>query len=318
MSFEHPLAFLLLLLPLVARRLLPPRVAATGALRVPPAIAAQVSQTASSVRRTRVQKALPALIWICLLLALAGPRQMRTLDLQLASGRDIMLALDLSGSMEKTDFDLDGDRISRLDAVKRVAARFVEGRDGDRIGLVIFGDTAYVAAPLTHDTGSVARAVNEAVLGISGRSTAISDGLGLSLRRLRASEARSRVVILFSDGVDTTGTVAPDEVATIARDLGIRVHTIALGPDDLETVPAARDAVDAATLRQIAERSGGRMFRVRTMDELRAVTASIDALEPSPSSAPPTRVWQEYWIWPAAGAFALSLGALALARRRQV
>lgn len=315
MSFAFPLAFLLLLLPFVARRLLPPRVPATGAVRVPPAIAGQVTEVGGLVSRSRAQRALPPLIWICLVLALAGPRAMETLDLKLASGRDIVLALDLSGSMEKQDFSLDGQLIARLDAVKRVASGFVESREGDRLGLVVFGDRAYVAAPLTHDVRSVAQVVNGTVIGISGNSTAISDGLGLALRRLRASDAKSRVVILFSDGVDTTGTVAPEDVAAMAHDLGIRVHTIALGPDDLESSPTARDAVDAATLRLIADKSGGQMFRVRTLNELEAVTVAIDALEPSPSNAPPTRIWREYWFWPAGTAFLLSLAALGMTWR---
>lgn len=315
MSLEAPLVLLLLPLPLLARYLLPRRRLATAALRVPAAIAAEVRPAPVSLRRSRLQRALPALIWVSLLLALAGPGDMRTLQRQLASGRDIMLALDLSGSMEREDFDLDGRRISRLEAVKQVASGFAESRAGDRLGLVVFGDRAYVAAPPTHDTVSVARAIDEAVIGISGKSTAISDGLGLALRRLRGSDAKSRVVILFSDGVDTTGDVAPEDVADLAKGLDIRVHTIALGPDDLESNPAARDAVDSATLRLIAEESGGEMFRVHDMTELEAVANAIDALEPSPSKAPPLRVWQGWWIWPAALAFALSLLALALSPR---
>ncbi|SFR12341.1 VWA domain-containing protein [Poseidonocella sedimentorum] len=315
MSLEHPLILGLLLLPLFARRLLPPVAAPTGALHVPPAIAAGLRPGRAARHRSRLLQLLGWLVWACLLLALAGPRAMETHDLRLASGRDIILALDLSGSMETEDFDLDGQRVSRLDAVKQVAAGFIEGREGDRVGLVVFGDRAFVAAPLTHDTASVARAVLGATIGISGKSTAISDGLGLALRRLRGSEATSRVVILLSDGVDTTGTVAPRDVATMAQELGIRVHTIALGPDDLESRPAARDAVDAATLREVAELSGGEMFRVRGMDALRQVTRAIDALEPSPASAPPLQVWRDYWTWPAGAALALSLLALGLTRR---
>ena len=315
MSWAHPFVFLLLPLPFLALRLLSPRLAATGALRVPPAIAAKVVPAAASVHRTRLQRLIPPMIWLCLILVLAGPGEMRTLQHQLASGRDIMLALDLSGSMEKEDFDLDGQRISRLDAVKQVGSRFVEGRAGDRLGLVVFGDRAYVATPLTHDTASVARTVNEAVIGVSGKSTAISDGLGLAMRRLRVSDAKTRVVVLFSDGVDTTGSVAPEDVAALADGMDIRIHTIALGPDDLESNPAARDAVDAETLRLIAQQSGGRMFRVRDMAQLQAVVAVIDALEPSPSKAPPVRVWHDYWTWPAAVAFVLSLIALALSPR---
>ncbi len=315
MTFDHPALLLLLPLPVAAFFMLPPRAAMTGALRVPPAIAAGIVPAPRSVHRSRMQRLLPAVIWFCIVVALAGPGEMRTLQHQLVSGRDIMLALDLSGSMEKEDFDLDGQRTSRLDAVKRVGAQFVEGRAGDRVGLVVFGDRAYVATPLTSDTASVARAVTESVIGISGKSTAISDGLGLALRRLGASDASSRVVVLFSDGVDTTGSVAPEDVAVLSDGMDIRIHTIALGPDDLESNPGAHDAVDAATLRLIAEESGGRMFRVRNAAELQAVMAAIDALEPSPSKAPPVRLWHSYWVWPASAAFACAFLALALSRK---
>jgi Ca-activated chloride channel family protein len=123
------------------------------------------------------------------------------------------------------------------------------------------------------------------------------------------------VVILLSDGVDTTGSVDPAAAAAIAKTLGVRIHTIALGPDDLETAPQSRDAVDAATLRAIAENSGGRMFRVHDVEELAAVGDAINALEPSPSSAPPMRVWRDFWTWPAGAAFALTMLALGLGRR---
>lgn len=315
MTFDHPIILLLLPLPLAAFRLLPARIAITGALRVPPAVAADVVPASSTVHRSRLQRLIPLLIWFALVPALADPGEMRTLQHQLASGRAIMLALDLSGSMEKEDFDLDGQRISRLDAVKRVSAHFVEGRTGDRVGVVVFGDRAYVATPLTNDTISVGRAVKEAVIGVSGKSTAISDGLGLALRRLQRSDAKSRVVVLFSDGVDTTGSVAPEDVAGLAEGMGIRIHTIALGPDDLESNPDARDAVDSATLRLIAETSGGRMFRVHDMSELQSVVAAIDELEPSPSMSPPVRIWHSYWIWPTSVAFAFTLLGLALSRR---
>lgn len=315
MSFAAPLALLLLALPLAARLLLSPRRSGIEAIYVPPVIAARMAPERAAVAKDRALRWAPALIWTLFVVALAGPRQMETLDVLPASGRDVMLAIDLSGSMEKEDFDLDGLRVSRLGAVKQVAGRFVEGRAGDRVGLVVFGDEAYVAAPLTHDVQAVRRSIEEASIGISGRSTAISDGLGLALKRLEASDAKSRVVILLSDGVDTTGTVAPAEAAAMAEALGVRVHTIALGPDDLETAPRVRDAVDSATLRSIAEASGGTMFRVHDTEELRRVAEAIDALEPSPSKAPPLRAWRDYWIWPAAAGVLCSLLLLGLGRR---
>ncbi|TGN31871.1 VWA domain-containing protein, partial [Paracoccus liaowanqingii] len=172
---------------------------------------------------------LAALAWVLLVLALAGPRIERQADVIPASGRDIVLALDLSGSMEQQDFILDGQPVSRLDAVKQTARAFVAGRTGDRIGLVIFGGRAYVAAPLTYDMGAVVQAIDEAQIGISGRGTAIADGLGLAIRRLDGSEAPSRVVVLLSDGVDTSGSVPAIEAARLAAAHGLRVHTIALG-----------------------------------------------------------------------------------------
>lgn len=318
MSFALPLVFLLLPLPLAAYYLLPPRRIGSGAVRLPPAVAATVRPETANGIRGRTLRWMPAVIWLLLIVALSGPREMRTLDVLPASGRDILLAIDLSGSMKKEDFDLGGERISRLDAVKQVAARFVRGRNGDRVGLIVFGDRAYVAAPMSHDVESVARAIETAVIGISGNSTAISDGLGLAMKRLRDSDAKSRVVILLSDGIDTTGTVAPVDAAAVAETLGIRIHTIALGPDDLESQPTSRDAVDSATLREIAVQSGGEMFRVRDTEALRAVAEAIDALEPSPSRAPPLRVWKDYWPWPAGAALVLAVFLLAVGRRAEV
>ena len=315
MSLAEPLILLLLPLPLLVRLVLPVARDGPEAVSVPNTIAdAMVSERVQAAGE-QIARALPLLIWTLIVLALAGPRDMRTLDVLPASGRDIMLALDLSGSMKKEDFDLAGERLSRLDAVKRVTTDFVKDRVGDRVGLVVFGERAYVASPLTHDVAAVASEVEGATIGISGTSTAISDGLGLALKRLSSSAAKSSVVILLSDGVDTSGTVDPAGVASVAKALGVRIYTIALGPDDLETEPQSNDAVDAATLREIAEASGGRMFRVRNADALVAVGDALNALEPSPSSAPPLRVWREFWIWPAGAALALAMVALLLRRR---
>ncbi len=293
MSFGWPLALLLLPLPWLMR-LLPPA-AARGGLRVPAHLLAGVGPGAATGRHTL----LAALAWAALVVALAGPQISRTSDILPASGRDIALVIDLSGSMQKEDFQLDGQPISRLDAVKRTAAGFVAARRGDRIGLVIFGDRAYFAQPLTFDVNAVARAIDEAQIGISGRATAISDGLGLAMKRLAASDAPTRVVVLLSDGVDTSGKVQAVDAARLAASHGIRIHTIALGPQDLENQPQSRDAVDTRTLREVAELSGGTTFRVRGMDDLTAMAATLDRLEPNPGQRPPMRYWQSLWVWPA-------------------
>lgn len=306
-GFALPFAFLLLPLPLLAMRLLPGREAATGALVLPESLARALPSAAQGGVRVRARRAVPLLLWLCLITALAGPQRLEAVAALPVSGRDLMLAIDLSGSMEQEDFTLDGVTVSRLDAVKAVGRRFVSGRGGDRVGLVLFAEKAYVATPLTFDVAAVSRAVDEAAIGISGRSTSIAGGLGIALKRLEKGDARSRVVILLSDGADTSGNVLPADVAKLARRLGIRVYTIALGPEDQETRPNDPDAVDSATLRLIAEESGGRTFRVKDTADLQAVTAAIDRLEASGLDRPPATVRRDLWIYPAMAAFACSL-----------
>ena len=308
-DFAFPIPFLLAPLPLLVR-LLPPRGAGGQALYLPPAIAAAAGRVAS--RGLDRPGLLLAAFWLVLVAAAAGPQRLVEVPDRTASGRDIVLALDLSGSMAIEDFSLDGETASRLDAVKRVATRFVEARRGDRIGVVIFADRAYVAAPLTWDLTAVARAIDSAEIGLTGRSTAISDRLGLALKRILAEPARSRVILLLSDGRDTAARLDPQEFARLAAENGVRVHTIALGPEDLEERPASRD-VDIATLRAIAGTSGGKTWRVRDMADLEAMAAELDRLEPNPSARPPVIEPRPLWTWPAA--LALVLG-LAVAWRR--
>ncbi|KFI25825.1 von Willebrand factor A [Haematobacter missouriensis] len=307
MQFSHPFAFLLLPLPLILFYLLRPRENRTEALHLPEAIAAAGVPVAEGPLRDG-SLPLRLALWLFLTLALAGPEWLQPTPDRTATGRDIMLSLDLSGSMETPDFTLDGQTASRLAAVKRVASRFVSEREGDRIGLVIFADQAYVAAPLTHDLAAVVRAIDSAEIGITGRSTAIADGLGLALKRVTAEPATSRVIVLLSDGRDTADRLDARDVGRLAATMGVRVHTIALGPEDLETRPAARDAVDIATLRDIAEASGGRSWRVRNMADLVQMAADLDRLEPNPSSRPPVIVAEALWAWPAALALLLALG----------
>ena len=250
---------------------------------------------------------LMVLAWVLLCIALARPERIDWQPDRSATGRDIMLVLDMSGSMATEDFSLDGRTVSRLDAVREVAGRFIAGRTGDRVGLVIFADRAYVASPLSHDLDAVVRVLDEAGIGLMGRSTAISDGLGLALRRAMASDATSRVIVLLSDGRDTAARLDARDVARLSAERGIRIHSVALGPDDLESRPAARDAVDIATLRDVAQIAGGEVFRVRGFEDLQAMARTLDALEPNPADRPPVAVVHALWPWPAAAALLLIL-----------
>lgn len=299
-----PLMLLLLPLPLLAL-VLPPRRAHGQAMLLPDGIAAAATPARGPGHwRGRV---LLGALWVCLCLALAQPQRIEMVPDRSASGRDIMIALDMSGSMATPDFSLDGQSATRLAAVKRVAEGFVRARTGDRIGLVIFADRAYVAAPLTYDLPSVVRALEEAEIGLTGRSTAISDGLGLALKRILAEPSTAKVIVLLSDGRDTAAKLDATQVARLAAENGVRVHTVALGPEDLEAQPASRGAVDIAALRAIASAAGGQTFRVRGMADLEAMALALDRLEPNPSSRPPIAQARPFWIWPAVMALILAL-----------
>ncbi|MEL7154149.1 MAG: VWA domain-containing protein, partial [Pseudomonadota bacterium] len=162
---------------------------------------------------------------------------------------------------------------------------------------------------LTHDVAAVAGAIAKAEIGISGRATGISDALGLALKRMREQDANSKIIILLSDGVNNAGPVKPRDAARLARELGVRVHTIAMGPRDLTNADGERDAVDAVTLQAIAELSGGAFFRVKTTDDLLAVTREIDRLEAVVGDGPTALTHRELWVWPAGLAALLTLWA---------
>ena len=314
-SFATPLAFLLLPLPFLALRLLPPLSGASGAISVPASIAVDLGHGGSAGLAVAGRKLLPVALWIALVVAIAGPRIVIPSPVLPASDRDIVLALDLSGSMERKDFELDGAPARRLDTVKRVATNFVRGRAGDRIGLVIFAEKAFFATPMTYDVEAVARSIEDATIGIAGRSTAISDGLGLALKRLESSPSQSRVVILLSDGVNTSGTVEPKDAAGLAKDLGVRVHTIAMGVRETTDEGDNRDAVDAKTLRAVAEMSGGTSFRVRNTADLEAVGRSIDEMESNRNAAPARQIYRDFWVYPGILAFLLALALILMDRR---
>ncbi|MBE0452372.1 VWA domain-containing protein [Roseovarius autotrophicus] len=306
-----PWALALLPLPWLLGRLLPPRAGGDGWLMVPGRIGADLARAARGAGGTRGGAVFPWLVWGLVVLALSGPRDLDPVRALKLSGRDLAVVFDLSGSMVRTDFYLDGTEISRLDAVRKVGAEFVRRRGGDRLALVLFGSEAYVAAPFTHDVEAVARRIEQAEIGLSGRATNISDGLGLALKRMEGSEAKSRVVILMSDGENNAGQTDPRGVAALAAGMGVRVHTIALGPKDIESAEAGeRGVVDAATLRAIAEVSGGSYFRVRDMADLEAVGAALDRLEATESAGLAAEIHRDWWRWPAGAALLLTLAML--------
>lgn len=294
LSFAWPWIGLCLPLPWIVMRFDRWRSRRAGtALSVPPHMAEALQALAPAESRVWRRDSVPVwLAWILFLAALAQPSWIDGSEIRQASGRALVLAIDLSGSMERQDFVLDGNRVDRLRAVKSVAMDFVGRRSGDRIGLVLFGDEAFTASPLTFDTAALAHAIAEAGIGMAGRTTAIGDALGLATIKLREDPAEQRAIVLLSDGTNNSGESEPEDAARLAREFGVRIHTIALGSTRAAPAGAANRIdpsadLDEATLEEVARIADGRFFRASTTEDLMAVYREIATLESAPSEAPP-------------------------------
>lgn len=314
-GFAHLWALLALPLPLVAFLALPRAQAVEGpALRVPFFAVLMAGQEPGATGR-RGLFWLGLLIWCLLVSAAARPQWIgEPLPLPLA-GRDLMLAVDISGSMVEEDMVIGARVTDRLTAVKAVAGDFIERREGDRIGLILFGQQAYLQTPLTFDRETARTLLFEAAIGLAGRETAIGDAIGLAVKRLRDQPADQRVLILLTDGANTAGHIAPDKAAELAAEAGIRIYTIGIGADPRGPfgMSLGRNPLDETTLKAIAERTGGRYFRARNLRELQSIYALLDELEPVESEEQGFRPVEELFAWPLAAALLLSV--LAAAKR---
>jgi Ca-activated chloride channel family protein len=235
-----------------------------------------------------------------------------------------MLAVDLSGSMGDEDMALGGQPVDRLTAAKAVLADFLDRRAGDRVGLIVFGDRAFALTPLTRDLGSVRQQLDDTVVGLAGRATALGDAIGLAVKRLHMQPADERVLVLLTDGVNTAGQLDPLKAARLARDAGVRIHTVAFGGegDTLSVfglpirMPGGDDSVDETGLQRIAALTGGKAFRARDTEQLAGIYAEIDRLEPVKLPGAQVRPRIERYPVPLGAALACSVLALATARRK--
>ena len=270
--------------------------------------AGNVSGTQATVFRW-----VPLVMWGLLVLSAARPVWQGEPIEQAVSGRDLMLAVDLSGSMEIGDFVLKGSKVDRLTATKAVAGEFIERRVGDRVGLILFGERAYLQAPLTFDRKTVRTLLDESVIGLAGDKTAIGDAIGLAVKRLKDNPKDQRVLILLSDGANTAGTVAPLQAAELAAKEGLKVYTIGIGADEMvirdllgsRKVNPSQD-LDEPTMRGIAEQTGGRYFRARDVKELENIYQMLDELEPVERDKRYYRPQTELYPWPLAAALLLA------------
>lgn len=309
LQFEWPWLFALLPLPWLVRRLLPAAAGATGAaLRVPALGDFDVLLgSARGLERPRSGLLLAALAWLALVTSAARPQWLGEAVEVPVSGRDLMLAIDLSESMRETDFVLEGRPVDRLTATKAVAREFIARRVGDRLGLILFGQQAYLHVPLTFDRDTVRQLLDESVIGLAGRQTAIGDALGLAVKRLREEQATHKVLVLMTDGRNTAGGIEPLRAAELAASAGLTVHTIGIGADEalqrgfFGTVRINPSAdLDEATLKAIAAKTGGQYFRARDLDELETIYTEIDRLEPLEHGGEHFRPTTALFYWPLA------------------
>ncbi len=326
MEFAWPWAALLILAPWAARRWWRPAKSTRGALVVPEFARFESAMQPTSGVTKRATRRLAALwvVWVLLVLALMQPREVGEVLPLPTSGRDLMLAVDISGSMSTEDLALDGDLVDRLTVVKTVVEDFVERREGDRVGLILFGTYAYLQAPLTFDLATVRELLRQAPVGIAGGKTAIGDAIGLAVKRLRDRPVESRVVVLLTDGSNNIGEIEPRRAAEIARELGIRIHTIGVGSDRLAmpaTFGSGRRLVnpsadlDEGTLTTIAERTGGQYFRAEDTSSLRSIYAVIEDLEPVETNRGSFRPVRDLFYFPLAAALVIFLlSSLVMAR----
>ena len=319
LELAWPLLLLALPLPLLAAWLLPRAPVPAGtALRLPffNALHAALGERRSTPQRGRLL--LAAVGWLLLVIAAARPQFIGE-PLQLpVSGRDLLLAVDISGSMETADMQLGRQVTDRLTAVKAVAGEFIERREGDRLGLILFGEQAYLQAPLTFDRKTVRTLLNEAAIGLAGKSTAIGDAIGLAVKRLRDQPQENRVLVLLTDGANTAGSVDPLKAADLAAAEGLRIYSIGVGAESrlvrglLGSRQVSNNELDEATLTAIAEKTGGRYFRARDIAGLEAIYQLLDELEPASQEEEVFRPVRELYAWPLAGALLISV-LLALA-----
>lgn len=320
-EFTWPWMFLLLPVPFLLRRILSPApVTRAGSLRVPFFDELAETRSRSGLARGTPIPALIAasLAWALLVTAAARPVHVGAPRSFPVAGRDLMLAIDLSGSMAREDFTMGGRRADRLTVVKHVAEDFLTRRKGDRVGLVLFGTRAYLQAPLTFDRKTVSQFLAEAEVGLPGQETAIGDALGTSVLRLRERPEDSRVLILLTDGANNAGELDPREAAALAAAEGIRVHTIGVGADTgvrqglfgRRIVNPSAD-LDEQLLQDIADATGGEYFRARNADALAQVYRDIDRLEPTEGEPRTTRPRVDLFAWPLGLTMALSFGIAA-------
>jgi len=306
-----PWILMLLPAPLLVWWLVPPYRERKASVRTPffEELAERLGRTPSRgavvMRKNLFQKLLAPLVWALIVLALAQPQLVEPPIEKTESARDLLLAVDLSGSMDARDFvDRDGDRIDRLQAVKQVLDDFITRREGDRIGIIVFGDSAHLQVPFTLDHDICRLLLDQTRVRMVGPRTAIGDAIGLAIKLFEESGAEERVVILLTDGNDTGSKVPPAKAAEIAAEREITVHTIGIG----DPATGGDDIVDVDELERIAATTGGRSFLAIDRDQLEGIYAELDRIEEQQFETQSYRPRRPLFHYPVGAAVVLMLG----------
>ena len=319
-----PLALLLIPCPILIRWLVTASKNKQAALTVPSlrGFKGLSSETSFNASLSALKLIILWLAWIAAILAAARPQWIGEMVSLPTSGRDLMLAIDISGSMATEDMQVNGDYVDRLSVVKSVINQFLDARKGDRVGLVLFGTNAYVQAPLTFDLKSVKKLLIEAPVGIAGGKTAIGDAIGLTVKRLRERQHEEKIVILLTDGANNVGEIPPIKAAELASVDDIKIYTIGVGAEEMRvpslfgslagrtTNPSAD--LDEETLKKIAQATSGRYFRAKDTNTLVEIYEIIDALEPIEQEPETYRPFQVLYYWPLGISLILMLSLLLL------
>ena len=305
--FAHPWIFIFVLLPLLLRVALPAYREAKQAVRVPwfQRVASLVGGTPSEgavVADTRwAALVFRSVLWVLLVVALARPQFVEPAISRITPTRDLLLLVDLSGSMEAEDFtNQKGEKVDRLTAVKEVLDEFLTRREGDRVGLIVFGNAAFVQVPFTQDLKVCRQLLNETAVRMAGPRTAFGDAIGLGITLFERSENEDKLMIALTDGNDTGSQIPPAEAASIAKDKGIVIHVVGVG----DPSSTGEEELDEEALKAVADNTSGQYFHANDREELESIYTEIDKMGTREVESEAFRPRRDLFHWPI-GAFLL-------------
>ena len=313
-TFAWPWLLLLLPLPLLIYWLPKKNCTQVSAALIMPQLISNDSVEVATQSNKKAPLIILSLCWLLTVLALSQPQWLGdAIDIP-TEGREMMIAVDLSGSMQIEDMSLRGNTVNRLDMLKVVLGDFIERRVGDRLGLILFGDDAYMQTPMTFDRKTVKQMLDESVLGLVGRKTAIGDAIGLAVKRFDAKKKSNKVLLLLTDGQNTAGKISPEQALELAVAKNITIYSIGIGADVMlqKSLFGTRrvnpsSELDEKTLTKLAEQTGGKYFRAKDSQGMNQIYQLLDQLEPIEQEQQQMRPLTALFYWPLALALIISM-----------